>query len=55
MIKESGIDFWNSWNTSILPTAISSAAKQNDCLHELYLAQGMAKNLLFNFILLSNF
>ena len=41
--------------TQILVTAISSAAKQNDRLHELYLAQGMAKNLLFNFILLPNF
>ena len=39
----------------MLVTAISSAAKQNDRLHELYLAQGMAKNLLFNFILLPNF
>ena len=36
-------------------TVIFSAAKQNDRLHELYLAQGMAKNLLFNFVLLPNF
>ena len=42
-------------NASKQTTAISSAAKQNDRLHELYLAQGMAKNLLFNFILLPNF
>ena len=36
-------------------TAICSAAKQNDHLHESCLVQGMAKILLFNFVLLTNF
>ena len=38
-----------------LHTAICSLAKQNDRPHESYLAQGMAKILLFNFVLLPNF
>ena len=36
-------------------TAICSPAKQNDRPHESYLAQVMAKILLFNFVLLPNF
>ena len=36
-------------------TVIFSAAKQNDRLHESYLVQGMAKILLYNFVLLPNF
>ena len=40
--------------TSLL-TAICSPAKQNDRPHESYLAQVMAKVLLFNFVLLPNF
>ena len=38
-----------------LITVICSAAKQNDRLHESYLVQGMAKILLYNFVLLPNF
>ena len=38
-----------------LLTAICSPAKQNDRPHESYLAQVMAKILLFNFVLLPNF
>ena len=40
---------------ALLPTAICSPAKQNDRPHESCLAQGMAKILLFNFVLLPSF
>ena len=36
-------------------TAICSPVKQNDRPHESYLAKGMAKILLFKFVLLPNF
>ena len=55
--------FNKAYNNNSLPqiefidgyTAIFSAAKQNDHLHESCLVQGMAKILLFNFVLLTNF